>query len=244
MILDKFPEIVFATSKVSDGNMAFAKEHDEEVLRNRQKFLSSLGINLNSLIALKQLHGSKIIRVDKTYQGKGAFKLSDALDADGLITNRTGIYLMVKIADCHQIALYDPGNHAIALIHAGWQSLDQGIIQKTIQAMIKSFGTNPKNLLARFGPSIGPCCYKKLKDLKQANEVRWKPYITKDNEETFSVDLWRFAEDELKAYGIPSKNIENPKICTYHNKDYYSHRRSVLEGDNDFRFITILGIRD
>lgn len=166
MIFQKYPNILFATSKASDGNMDFRYGDHQEVLTNRRRFLSSLGINLDSIITLRQQHGNQIVKVDKTYAGRGSQSDSSALEGDGLITNEKNIYLVIKAADCHQIALFDPKNSTIGLIHAGWKGLDMGIIKNAVKSMHDNFHTNPKDLVVELGPSIGPCCYKNLPNLK------------------------------------------------------------------------------
>lgn len=230
MIFDKYPELLFITSQVSDGDMINIK--------NRREFLSKHNISMRKTVGMKQSHGNSVIAVDKSYVGR------NDLDGDALITNNEGIFVMVKVADCHQIGIFDPKHQAIGLLHAGWQGLDQGIIQKTIDAMKENFKSTPKDLLIQFGPSIGPCCYRKLPDLKQENDPRWKLYIFKDKDGTFGIDIWTLAADQLKTLGVLPKNIDNPKICTYHNKKYFSSRRAAVEGGNrSLHFVTVLGMR-
>ncbi|MBI2040137.1 laccase domain-containing protein [Candidatus Microgenomates bacterium] len=202
--------MIFVSSKVSDGNMSFFREDKKTVLENRKKFLKRLGINPNSVAEVKQIHSNKIISVTNRLP-------SSDTKADGLITNETGIYLMVKIADCIPIGLYDPKHNAIGLIHVGWRGLEKDIIKNVVKSMKKNFNTNPKDLIVKFGPSIGPCHYR--------------------------LNLWQLAEDQLQKLSVLKKNIDNPKICTYESKDYFSHRRSVVENlKEDYRFITTLGI--
>lgn len=236
MIFNNYPEIVFATSKVSDGNMSIYCGDFNQALKNKNKFFKKININPKNVIELKQVHGNKIIKINKIP--------TRIIEADGLITSNPNVFLMIKAADCHQIAFYDPKNHAIALIHAGWQGLDKGIIKNVVNSLKYNFGTKPKDLIVQFGPSIGPCCYKKLPDLKQKNDPTWKLYIHKDKDDTFGLDLWKFAENQLKKLGVNTKNIDNPKICTYHHKEYFSHRRvSLEEKGQDYRFATIFGIK-
>jgi copper oxidase (laccase) domain-containing protein len=125
---------------------------------------------------------------------------------------------MVKVADCHQIALYDPKNNAIGLLHVGWRGLETGIIKKAFNSLKVNFGTDTKNIVVELGPSICPNCY--------------------------SRDIWTEAENQLKDAGILEKNIYNPRICTYHSGEYYSHKKfSDGKQNNDFRFITLFGMR-
>lgn len=244
MIFQKYPQILFDTSKASDGNMDFRFSDQNQVLENRQKFLSSLEISLDSVITLRQQHGNQIIRVNKTYAGLGSQSDINALEADGLMTNETGLYLVVKAADCHQIAFYDPKNEVIGLIHAGWKGLDQEIIKNAVNKMTREFGSKPRDLLAQFGPSIGPCCYKNFPGLQQKDDPKWQAYITKNQDDTFNVNLWEMAEDQLKEAELLKENIDNPKICTYHSGKYFSHRRAVTEKTPDFEFLTVLGMRE
>lgn len=209
MIFKKFPKIVFTSSKISDGNMSLLKGDSQKALENRKKFFKKIGIDIHSVVEVKQTHTNKIINVKKPF-----WRLREA---DGLITNKADIYLMIKAADCHQIAFYDPNNQAIALIHAGWRGLENGIIAKTIKKMSASFKTLAENLIVNFGPSIGPCCYR--------------------------MDIWKQAENQLLSLGILKENINNPKVCTFHTKKYFSHRRAEEKKEQDFRFITILGIK-
>lgn len=211
MILQKFSEIIFAISKTSDGNMSFMQGNPIEVLKNRQNFLSKLGINLNSVVEVKQVHhGNKVIYFDKAKK--------DIPKADGLITNKSDLFLLIKVADCLPVGIFDPINKALGLIHAGRKGLKKGIIKNAIKTMSGKFKSHPKDLIIQIGPSIGPCCYR--------------------------MDLWKEAENQLTNCGVLKKNINNPRICTYESKEYYSHRRSEDKNQRDFRFATILGLKN
>lgn len=243
MKLSDFPEIILATSKVSDKNLSFVQGDQKEVLENRKKFLNSNKISLDNTTVLHVQHGIKVVRVKKSDLGKGVFDLESALKVDALITNEPGINLFLLTADCLPISLYDPGNKAIGLIHAGWKGLDLEIINKTIKMMLAKFGTKPNNLVALIGPSIGPCCYKNSPTFIQKNDPKWQSFIKLENN-NFILDLWSFAENQLKEARVLSENIENPKICTYHSSEYFSHRKADDEKlPHDYRFATIIGIK-
>lgn len=202
--------MIFISSKVSDGNMTFSREDSKKVLENRKKFFKRFGINHKKIAEVKQVHGNKIVIVNKI-----STKIAEA---DGLITNNPEIFLMVKAADCHQIGIYDPIHTAIALIHAGYKGLGKRIIKKAIDDLKKNFKSNPKDLIVQFGPAIGPCHYR--------------------------MDLWTETENQLISLGVLKKNIYNLKICTYESKDYFSHRRSEDTNTPDYRFVTILGLKN
>lgn len=200
-------KMFFAFSKVSDGNMDFRFGSREEVLKNRQKFFKKLDINSKEVAEVQQVHGTKVLAIEKIP--------NPATEADGLITSKTNIYLMLKVADCMAVALFDPKNQVIALVHVGWQGLEKRIIENAVKKLINNFGSNSQDFLVQISPSIGPCCYR--------------------------INLWGKASEQLIKLGVLEKNINNPQICTYHTEDYFSHRRSEDKNLSEGRFVTILG---
>ena len=187
--------------------MDFRFGDSKEVSKNRQKFLDKLNINPKDLAEVQQVHGNKVIVVDSVPNPE--------TEADGLITNKADIYLMLKIADCLAMALFDPIQKVICLVHVGWRGLEKSIIKNAIQKLTESFKSKSQNLIVQISPSIGPCCYQ--------------------------VDLWKQAEDQLIKAGVLEKNIDNPRLCTYHTNTYFSHRKSEDQNLPEARFVTILG---
>lgn len=243
MILDKFPQLLIATSKASDGNMSFLRGDPKEALENRKKFLSSLGIDINKVIGFNCVHGDQVLRVGKKEQGKGGENPKEAPEVDGLITNEKDIYLFLLTADCLPVTLYDPKTSSIGLIHAGWKGIDNEIIIKAVKKMEEEFKTKPEDLIAQINPSIGPCCYKGFLKVQQI-DPKWQKYVHKYPDQTYGLDLWSFAKDQLIQVGINSNNITNLKICSFHNLEYFSHRKAEVEKlENDYRFATVVGLK-
>lgn len=201
--------MILVTSKTSDGNMDFRFGKHKEVLENRQKFFKKMRINSKTVAEVEQVHDNKVLVVDNI--------LDPNTGADGLITNKAGLRLMLKLADCMAIGFYDPKHRAIGLVHAGRGGLEKGVIKNAINNLKQKFNTNPKDLKVSINPSIGPCHYR--------------------------MDIWKEAENQLRKVGILPKNINNPKICTYENKDYFSHKRSENRNQPEGRFVTILGLK-
>ena len=200
--------MILAYSKASDGNMSFKFGDSKEVSENRKSFFQESGIDTRNIVEVKQVHGNKVILIEDI--------INPETVADGMITNKAGIYLLLKVADCIPISFYDHKHEAVGLVHAGSRGLEKGIIRKAITKMRRYFHTNPKDLIAKLGPSIGPCCYRK--------------------------DIWQEAENQLIENGILKESIENLKICTYESEDYFSHRESEDKKRPEARFITILGL--
>lgn len=245
-LLDKFPQVIFTSSDISDGNMSFTHGDNQrsEILKNRKKFFEKLNIPLDFAVAMGLEHKANIVKVTINNRQRGIYSPDNAIKADALITDEPQLYLFVLTADCIPLALYDPKNQAIALIHISWKTAHQDIINLTVKKMSENFGTNPKDLIAQFGPSLGPCCYKGLGEISQKEDPRWQSFISESSDRTFTVDLWGFTKNELKKIGLNPKNIDNPKICSYHSGNYFSYKKFQRENlENDPRFATVLGLK-
>lgn len=78
-------------------------------------------------------------------------------EADGLVTGPDGPPLVVTVADCMPILLYDPDSGAYAALHSGWKGT--GIMAEGLRLLADRFGAQPSRVAASFGPHIGSCCY-------------------------------------------------------------------------------------
>lgn len=253
MIFGKYPNIIYAVSTADDGNMSFVRGDPKEALANRKKFLAKNGIDVSQAVTLSLVHGINIIRVSKKDCGQGNNPEGPFQEADGMVTNEPGVFLYFLTADCLPIAIYDPVKKAVGLFHAGRIGLYKGMAQEAVRSMRDNFGSKPADLVVTIGPSIGPCHYATvfselhrhhINFVDYSTNEEWKPYVKVD-QNMVTLDLWKFTEDKLKEQGVRSENIENQQICTYENKDYFSHRRFENEKlANDYRFATVLGIKN
>lgn len=75
-------------------------------------------------------------------------------DADGQATARRGVPVAVRTADCLPIALIAP--EAVAMVHAGWRGLADGIVEAGVTAL---HGLGVTRIAAAIGPGAGVCCY-------------------------------------------------------------------------------------
>jgi hypothetical protein len=80
-------------------------------------------------------------------------------EGDALVTDRPGLALAVRTADCLPILLVDPRNRAIAAVHSGWRGTVAGAAVSALNKMQENYKTNPFEVVAAIGPGIGPCCY-------------------------------------------------------------------------------------
>jgi copper oxidase (laccase) domain-containing protein len=82
---------------------------------------------------------------------------AEGFPADAMVTNLTGVALMVKQADCQAVILFDPEKKVVANVHCGWRGNTANLLGRVIDRMKASFGCTPAALRAAIGPSLGPC---------------------------------------------------------------------------------------
>ncbi len=165
-----------------------------------------------------QLHGTRIHQVP--------LKQKRRLEGDILITADAQTPLVIRIADCASILLFDPTKKIIANIHAGWRGLAARGIHRTLQELRQRFQVHPENIFAAVSPMLGPCCSRFSQPEIELPKFLHS-YILEEN----MVDLWSIVVGQLRECGVKEDHIENPRICTFCNpEDFYSYRREPGAG--------------
>lgn len=196
----------------------------ERVQQNRERLAAALGIDNNTVVRCRQIHGTGIAKVDWDDAGQWHE------DCDALITDAVGLPLSLLFADCVPVLLYDPTHHALGICHAGWRGSLNGVTSATLWAMGAAYDTQPADIVAAIGPSIGPQSYQvgaEVIALAQAKLPNAERYFTYrhglDQNPTF--DLWQVNVDQLVEAGTPTTQIEISAIDTaQHTHDFFSHR--------------------
>jgi YfiH family protein len=163
---------VHSTTSAAVLNLGFTDwDKRDAVETNRAAFLRALGASKMKLITLRQVHSDLIHLINRIPP--------DTLSGDALITRERGLLLAVQTADCVPVLLADTKRHAIAAIHAGWRGTLARIVAKTIGRMHMEFGSQPADICAAIGPSIGRCSYEVGPEVAAqfsaqfANAVEW-----------------------------------------------------------------------
>lgn len=204
---------------VSDGNIAYhVGDIKENVDKNRRKLAVKLGYKYEDLVSMNQVHGNNVVVVTKDSP-----KLID--NCDGLITNEKDLPLMVMVADCIPILIYDSKKEVIAALHAGRNSTLQKVVQKALDIMFDKFDCKSENIEVVMGPSIQKCCYEVDDKLRKIVEESFgNEFIFNKN-----IDLQGINKSIFEQNGI--KNIENFKICTKCTSTvHYSYRKEPKTG--------------
>lgn len=159
-------------------------------------------------------------------------------DVDAFVTDRRDISLLIQVADCQAVILYEPEAGVLGMVHNGWRGSVQNIIGKTIAVMRDEFGADPSKIIAGIGPSIGPCCHY-FTDPKHELPEEFHRYILADvsvagtgmSANGYRVDFLAASRDQLMREGVVAENIEFSNICTYETtNEFYSYRHEKLTG--------------
>jgi hypothetical protein len=207
-------------------NFQFNVEDEKNVAENYKIIAAALGFRAEEIFGVHQIHSDKIFLAEK--KPKKIFDFCEK--ADAIITNKKNILLTVRIADCVPILLHDTEKNAIAAIHAGWRGTLAQIAQKTIRRMTEEFSTDPTNIRAAIGASIGICCY----EVDENFHLQFKKIFGEKIEKFFSVssekifcNLSEINKFSLTEAGVREKNISALNLCTKcHPELFFSHRKS------------------
>jgi YfiH family protein len=217
----------------------------DHVFENRHRVARALGFSPSEIATAEQVHGSKVARVTEA----GPM----AAGVDALITNTPNILLMLMFADCVPIYIFDPLNKAVGLVHSGWKGTDANIVQKTVEAMVETFGTVPSKCIAAVGPCIGFERYevsldvaKRFRDCTIGSDSGSAQIVVPFNEinGTYHLNLRQVVFRQLIANGFKIESVFVSDQCTFSNKkDFYSHRRDGAERGTTGRMAAVIGLK-
>lgn len=219
-----------STGSQASLNLAIGRGDSEANVRENLRILTeALDMDMDKLVLTRQIH-SDIVRVVTEADCNGPFHRNYP-ECDALVTNTPGVSLLVFTADCTPLLFHDPVTGAVGAAHAGWRGTAQNIGAKTVDAMVRSFGSRPEDIRAAIGPNIGFCHFETDGDVPQAMLKTFgpevQPYIRKAGEKYF-LDLKAINALALRRAGL--QHIELSDSCTMCSPDiFWSHR--VTRGD-------------
>jgi len=215
-------------------NTSYSNGDDSRNVKLNRSAISQCFIG-NELVFAKQVHGTKAFVLTKNSM-QFTKKLSDFIpECDAMITDMKKTSIVIQVADCQSVLMYDPVLQVIANVHSGWRSSIKNIIGRTISTMKKEFNSKPGSIVAGIGPSLGPCCAEFVNYKDEIPEAFWK---YKDDSDHF--DFWAISLGQLCDAGVLKKNIYLSEICTRCNTDlFFSFRGEGTTG----RFAAVIGLK-
>ncbi|GMA61822.1 peptidoglycan editing factor PgeF [Alicyclobacillus fastidiosus] len=213
-------------------DFAFQEGTSPEVtVANRALVAKQVGVDLESLVFVRQVHGTDVAVVNAAHRGMGALSIdADRIAADAIITDAVGTTLCILTADCVPVLFYDPVHQAIGAAHSGWRGTVGHICDRVIEAMSREFGTRASDLRVSIGPSIRSCCYE-VDDVVAEPVKRafagghvLTPRFGKPGKYWFSMQ--GAIRLDLERMGVLRDAIEDTGLCTSCRVNHlFSHRK-------------------
>ena len=168
---------------------------------------------------LEQVHGSHVVEV-ATYVTPPA--------ADACIARAANQVCAVMTADCLPVLFCSLDGDRVAAAHAGWRGLAAGILESTVS----SLGLPGSQLLAWFGPAIGPQAFAVGDEVRIAFTARDAATVTAFQRNTngqWLADIYHLARLELARLGVHA--VYGGDACTVSDEArFFSYRRDGQTG--------------
>ena len=199
----------------------------ERVEANRRRMMEGLGCDPAGQVEASQVHGREVAVVTRAERG------TRIGGADALVTADRGTVLAIHVADCVPILLWDPRRGAVGAVHAGWRGTAAGVAAAAVEMMIKTFGTDPRDLRVGMGPAISPCHYE-VDDPVASALAPWpwsSEVLLPARVGRWRLDLVDANRRMLTALGVPPGQIWASGLCTACHPDrLFSYRRDGVTG--------------
>ena len=203
----------------------------EAVRENYARICRATGTPSSGLVYTNQIHSAIVEYVTEGDRGK-------TFECDALVTDRPGVTLSVRTADCVPILFWAPLDPAdsgepmsvgvVGACHAGWRGTVARIQQNTLGRMA-ALGAEVKNIRCAVGAAINFCCYAVGEDFRNAvcdalgNEMTNE--FVRMHEGQLHADLIAMNCRLLLEAGVEPQNISVSQDCTCCQPDrFFSHR--------------------
>jgi polyphenol oxidase len=212
----------------------FAKHVGDQlqVEQSRLRMAKQLGCDIQWL---RQVHGVSVFDIDCEVAPSDQDPTADAA-----VTSSPNTAIAILTADCLPLMFADIHGKAVAGAHAGWRGLANGIIENTIESLVKK-NITPSNIRAFLGPCIGPNAFEVGSDVRQAfvdlalpsekahtAQAFCRQPGQRVGPEKFMANLLTLARLRLQRFGVGLEHAalsESKAYCTYTNSDrYFSYR--------------------
>ena len=220
--LELFDGLVeMGVSDIRDGNMRFFGEGNEaEVIKRQERLGEVIGLN-----------GDKVARLRTIYDGRDEYTFYDEISenisefairnyekdipvTDGLVTRKKDVGLLLPLADCVGVVVFDEKKRILGLLHAGRHNVEQYGPEKFVKFLRDDFGCEPIDLKVYFSPCAQNYQIYALNNQKMSDAVF----------------------EQLTGAGVLPENIENSGIDTVTDDDY----PSCSNGDLKTRFAIVV----
>ena len=191
--------------------MRFFEGNEQEIIQNQAKLGKSIELESKDIARIRIIYGERqdfteyaeISREElKEYTINNPENLIPT--SDGLITKEPNVGLLLPLADCLGIVVFDGKN--LGLLHAGRQNIEQDGPKKFIEFFVEKLDSKPENI-----------------------KVYFSPYSINYHIDKLDQNLGAAARKQLGEAGVLPENIIDQQIDTVQNDEFpsYSHGDKV-----------------
>jgi purine-nucleoside/S-methyl-5'-thioadenosine phosphorylase / adenosine deaminase len=168
---------------------------------------------------LKQLHGTHVVNAAVT---------EPDCEADASFTRQAGVVCAVLTADCLPVLLCDDDGERVAVMHAGWRGLLNGVIENCVRCL----DCPGSRLLAWLGPAIGPTVFEvgeEVRGLFLAEDPNSSNAFQPSPRGRWFANIYALAKQRLARVHVTE--VFGGKWCTMEDAErFYSYRRDGVTG--------------
>ncbi len=193
----------------------------ERVKKNRQRSFRAIDRAPESIFDVWQVHSADVVCTHAPRPEGESVR-----QADVILTDKPEVSLFMRFADCVPILMHDPRKGVVGVAHAGWMGTLRDVAGAMVTAMKMNYASNPADVIACIGPSIGPDHYEIGADVILQVMQKFgddSDQVLKSVNGKIHFDLWTTNQILLNRAGV--NQVEVAGICTAcHTEDWFSHR--------------------
>lgn len=215
-----------ALSHTSSMNTGFFRGDDDALVNENIAILCRLSGVSENVVCTPQIHSDIVRYVTEENIGEGSVR-DVPFACDGFVTDRAGVSLLVRVADCTPVLMCGEkadGSPVIAAVHAGWKGTVADISVRAIEKM-RELGAG--EIKAAVGACIHSCCFQVGEDfieaVKAAKGADFACRHIEKRDNSFYADLPAMNEEILRSAGVNTVDVISE--CTRCKPFlYHSHR--------------------
>ena len=208
---------------VAAGDFAWPALQTPEGEARLRTLGEELGFDPELVVTADQVHGSTVAVVHLCENCGPGNRIPHT---DGLITEEPWP-LLITVADCFPVIVYEPSENTVAIIHCGWRGTVAGILPRAVARLIRETGGRASQLRAAIGPGICGDCYEVGDDVVQsAFGAGLGTHVAADatgGRKRF--DIAGALRQQLLEARVADEHIDRVARCSFEDPSLPSYRR-------------------
>jgi polyphenol oxidase len=189
-------------------NLALAGDDDPAARRRNLDLVLDDFAPGAELSDMEQVHGTRVVAAGGPRE-----------QCDAVVTDRSDVVLMVRVADCVPVLLADPVAGVVGAAHAGRNGVRDGVLAACVERM-RALGA--AEITAWVGPHVCGACYEVPAELRDEVAAVVPETRGETSWGTPSLDLGAGARAQLSGAGVEVVDVSR---CTVESDDLFSYRR-------------------